>query len=40
MWEESLDVLINLLKVRANLQFTLTLGVKNFFGCVPGKIKA
>jgi uncharacterized protein (DUF362 family) len=34
------DVLINLPKVKSHMQLTLTLGVKNLFGCVPGKMKA
>ncbi|MBD2578095.1 DUF362 domain-containing protein [Oscillatoria sp. FACHB-1406] len=34
------DVLINLPKVKSHVQLTLTLGVKNLFGCVPGKMKA
>ena len=34
------DVVINLPKVKSHVQLTLTLGVKNFFGCVPGKMKA
>jgi uncharacterized protein (DUF362 family) len=34
------DVVINLPKVKSHLQLTLTLGVKNLFGCVPGKMKA
>ncbi|MFQ3678987.1 MAG: DUF362 domain-containing protein [Pseudanabaenaceae cyanobacterium] len=34
------DVLINLPKVKSHCQLTLTLGVKNLFGCVPGKMKA
>ncbi len=34
------DVLINLPKVKSHSQLTLTLGVKNLFGCVPGKLKA
>lgn len=34
------DVLINLPKVKSHAQLTLTLGVKNLFGCVPGKMKA
>ena len=36
----SADVVINLPKVKSHLQLTLTLGVKNLFGCVPGKMKA
>jgi uncharacterized protein (DUF362 family) len=34
------DVLINLPKVKSHVQLVLTLGVKNLFGCVPGKMKA
>lgn len=34
------DVVINLPKVKSHVQITLTLGVKNLFGCVPGKMKA
>lgn len=34
------DVLINLPKVKSHVQLTITLGVKNLFGCVPGKMKA
>lgn len=34
------DVVINLPKVKSHLQLTMTLGVKNLFGCVPGKMKA
>ncbi|AGY60220.1 DUF362 domain-containing protein [Gloeobacter kilaueensis] len=34
------DVLINLPKVKSHAQLTLTLAVKNLFGCVPGKLKA
>lgn len=34
------DVVINLPKVKSHAQLTLTLGVKNLFGCVPGKMKA
>ncbi|BAY15750.1 hypothetical protein NIES2109_29660 [Nostoc sp. HK-01] len=34
------DVIINLPKVKSHLQLTLTMGVKNLFGCVPGKMKA
>jgi len=33
------DVIINLPKVKSHVQLTLTLGVKNLFGCVPGKMK-
>ncbi|NJM85161.1 MAG: DUF362 domain-containing protein, partial [Leptolyngbyaceae cyanobacterium RM2_2_21] len=36
----SADVVINLPKVKSHVQLTLTLGVKNLFGCVPGKMKA
>lgn len=34
------DVVINLPKVKSHAQLTLTMGVKNLFGCVPGKMKA
>ncbi|MBL1174461.1 DUF362 domain-containing protein [Pantanalinema sp. GBBB05] len=34
------DVIINLPKVKSHGQLTVTLGVKNLFGCVPGKMKA
>ncbi|MDJ0733603.1 MAG: DUF362 domain-containing protein [Nostocaceae cyanobacterium] len=34
------DVVINLPKVKSHGQLVLTLGVKNLFGCVPGKMKA
>ncbi|MEJ1935976.1 DUF362 domain-containing protein [Nostoc sp. NIES-2111] len=34
------DVVINIPKVKSHMQLTLTLGVKNLFGCVPGKMKA
>ncbi|PSF39070.1 thylakoid-associated protein [Aphanothece hegewaldii CCALA 016] len=34
------DIVINLPKVKSHVQLTLTLGVKNLFGCVPGKMKA
>ncbi|MCM1983843.1 DUF362 domain-containing protein [Lyngbya confervoides] len=34
------DVVINLPKIKSHVQLTLTLGVKNLFGCVPGKMKA
>jgi uncharacterized protein (DUF362 family) len=34
------DVVINLPKVKSHAQLTITLGVKNLFGCVPGKMKA
>lgn len=34
------DAIINLPKVKSHTQLTLTLGVKNLFGCVPGKMKA
>lgn len=34
------DVVINLPKVKSHVQMTITLGVKNLFGCVPGKMKA
>ncbi|MDS3861254.1 DUF362 domain-containing protein [Thermosynechococcaceae cyanobacterium BACA0444] len=36
----SADVIINLPKVKSHVQLTLTMGVKNLFGCVPGKMKA
>ncbi len=34
------DVIINLPKLKSHAQLTLTMGVKNLFGCVPGKMKA
>jgi uncharacterized protein (DUF362 family) len=34
------DVIINLPKLKSHCQLTLTMGVKNLFGCVPGKMKA
>ncbi len=34
------DVVINLPKVKSHMQLTLTISVKNLFGCVPGKMKA
>ena len=34
------DVVINLPKLKSHSQLTLTLGVKNLFGCVPDKMKA
>jgi uncharacterized protein (DUF362 family) len=34
------DVVINLPKVKSHVQLTVTMGVKNLFGCVPGKMKA
>ncbi|VXD16653.1 conserved hypothetical protein [Planktothrix serta PCC 8927] len=34
------DVIINLPKLKSHVQLTLTMGVKNLFGCVPGKMKA
>lgn len=34
------DTIINLPKVKSHVQLTLTMGVKNLFGCVPGKMKA
>lgn len=34
------DVVINLPKLKSHCQLTVTLGVKNLFGCVPGKMKA
>ncbi len=36
----SADVVINLPKVKSHMQLTMTMGVKNLFGCVPGKMKA
>ncbi len=36
----SADVVINLPKLKAHQQLTMTMGVKNLFGCVPGKMKA
>lgn len=36
----SADRVINLPKVKSHCQLTVTLGVKNLFGCVPGKMKA
>jgi uncharacterized protein (DUF362 family) len=36
----SADVVINLPKVKSHAQLTVTMGVKNLFGCVPGKMKA
>jgi uncharacterized protein (DUF362 family)/NAD-dependent dihydropyrimidine dehydrogenase PreA subunit len=40
--EEALEVdgIINLPKLKTHAQMFLTLGVKNIFGCVPGKLKA
>ena len=34
------DAIINLPKLKSHVQLTLSLGVKNLFGCVPGKMKA
>jgi uncharacterized protein (DUF362 family) len=34
------DVVINIPKLKSHAQLTLTMGVKNLFGCVPGKMKA
>ncbi len=34
------DVIINLPKIKSHIQLTMTMGVKNLFGCVPGKMKA
>ncbi|MFN9174466.1 MAG: DUF362 domain-containing protein [Synechocystis sp.] len=34
------DVVINLPKLKSHSQLTMTMGVKNLFGCVPGKMKA
>ncbi len=34
------DVVINLPKIKSHIQLTMTMGVKNLFGCVPGKMKA
>jgi uncharacterized protein (DUF362 family) len=34
------DVVINLPKIKSHMQLTVTMGVKNLFGCVPGKMKA
>ena len=34
------DVVINLPKLKSHMQLTLTISVKNLFGCVPGKMKA
>jgi uncharacterized protein (DUF362 family) len=34
------DVVINLPKLKSHMQLSLTMGVKNLFGCVPGKMKA
>jgi uncharacterized protein (DUF362 family) len=36
----SADVVINLPKIKSHGQLTMTMGVKNLFGCVPGKMKA
>ncbi len=39
--QEALDVhgIINIPKLKTHAQMLLTLGVKNLFGCVPGKLK-
>ncbi len=34
------DVVINLPKLKSHVQLAVTMGVKNLFGCVPGKMKA
>lgn len=34
------DAVINLPKIKSHSQLRVTLGVKNLFGCVPGKLKA
>lgn len=34
------DVVINLPKLKSHAQLNMTMGVKNLFGCVPGKMKA
>lgn len=34
------DAVINIPKVKSHVQLTATMGVKNLFGCVPGKMKA
>ncbi|BAQ62611.1 iron-sulfur cluster-binding protein [Geminocystis sp. NIES-3708] len=34
------DVIINLPKIKSHMQLSMTMGVKNLFGCVPGKMKA
>ena len=34
------DLVINLPKLKSHVQLTMTMGVKNLFGCVPGKMKA
>jgi len=34
------DIIINLPKIKTHQQMVLTLGVKNMFGCMPGKLKA
>ncbi|NEO87424.1 MAG: DUF362 domain-containing protein [Spirulina sp. SIO3F2] len=34
------DGVINLPKLKSHCQLTMTMGVKNLFGCVPGKMKA
>ena len=33
-------MVINLPKLKSHVQLTVTMGVKNLFGCVPGKMKA
>ncbi len=42
LWERlpEFDHVVNLPKLKTHTQMTLTLGVKNLFGCVPGKRKA
>ena len=42
LWEglAGFDHVVNLPKLKTHTQMTLTLGVKNLFGCVPGKRKA
>jgi len=37
---ESFDHVVNLPKLKTHTMMTLTLGVKNLFGCVPGTLKA
>lgn len=34
------EVVIDLPKVKSHVQLLLTLGTKNLFGCIPGKMKA
>jgi uncharacterized protein (DUF362 family) len=34
------DAVINIPKLKSHAQLTATMGVKNLFGCVPGKMKA